>query len=59
MTPWTVTHQAPLFMGFSKQEYWGGLSFPSPGDFPDPGIEPRVPVLQADSLQSEALGIQI
>ena len=39
-TPWTVAHQAPLFMGFSRQEYWSGLSFPSPGDLPDPGIEP-------------------
>ena len=40
MTPWTVAHQAPLAMGFSKQEYWRGLSFPPPGDLPDPGIEP-------------------
>ena len=39
-TPWTVAHQAPLFMGFSRQEYWSGLSFPSPGDLPDPVIEP-------------------
>ena len=39
-TPWTVAHQAPLAMGFSKQEYWRGLSFPPPGDLPDPGIEP-------------------
>ena len=47
-TPWTVAHQAPLSMGFSRQEYWSGLPFPSPGDIPDPGIEPRSPVLQAD-----------
>ena len=39
-TPWTVAHQAPLFMGFPRQEYWSGLPFPSPGDLPDPGIEP-------------------
>ena len=40
VTPWTVAHQAPLFIGFSRQEYWSGLSFPSVGDLPDPGIEP-------------------
>ena len=40
-TPWTVAHQAPLSMGFSRQEHWSGLPFPSPGDLPDPGIEPR------------------
>ena len=40
-TPWTVAYQAPLSMGFSRQEYWIGLPFPSPGDLPDPGIEPR------------------
>ena len=40
MTPWTISHQAPLSMGFSGQEYWGGLPFPSPGDLTDPGIEP-------------------
>ena len=45
--PWTVTRQAPLFMGFSRQEYWSGLSFPSPGDLLYPGIEPRSPALQA------------
>ena len=43
-------HQAPLSMGFSRQEYWSGLPFPSPGDLPDPGIEPRSPTLQADDL---------
>ena len=39
-TPWTIAHQAPLSMGFSRKEYWTGLPFPSPGDLPDPGIEP-------------------
>ena len=52
-TLWTVAHQAPLSMGFSRQEYWSGLPFPSPGDLPDPGIEPRFPALQADPLPSE------
>ena len=47
--PWAVAHQAPLSMGFSRQEYWSGLPFPSPGDLPDPGIKPRPPALQADS----------
>ena len=51
--PWTVAHQAPLSMGFSRQEYWSGLSFPPPGDLPDPGTEPWPPALQADSLLSE------
>ena len=46
-------HQAPLSMEFSRQEYWSGLPFPSPGDLPDSGIEPRSPAQQADSLQSE------
>ena len=45
VTPWTVAHQAPLSMGFSRQEYWSGLPFPSPGDLPDPGIEPASPAL--------------
>ena len=40
VTPWTVTHQAPLSMAFSRQEYWSGLPFPFPGDLPNPGIEP-------------------
>ena len=53
---WTVTHQAPLSMGFSRQEYWSGLPFPSPGDLPDPGIEPRSPTLQADALTSAPPG---
>ena len=56
MTPWTVIHQAPLSMGFSRQEYLSGLPFPSPGDLPKPGIEPRSPVLQVDALPSELLG---
>jgi len=56
VTPWTVAHQAPPFMGFSKQEYWSGLPFPSPGDLPNPGIEPRSPTLQADTLNSEPPG---
>ena len=52
--PWTVACQAPPSMGFSRQEYWSGLSFPSPGDLPDPGIEePRSPALQADDLPTE------
>ena len=49
-TPWTVARQAPLSMGFSRQEFWSGLPFPSPGDLPDEGIEPASPALQADSL---------
>ena len=44
-TPWTVAYQAPLSMGFSRQQYWSGLPFPSPGDLPDPGIKPRSPAL--------------
>ena len=52
-TPWTVARQAPLSRGFSRQEYWSGLPFPSPGDLPDPGIEPGSPALQADALPSE------
>ena len=54
--PWTVAHQAPLSVGFSRQEVWSGLPFPSPGDLPDPGIEPGYPALQADSLPTELLG---
>ena len=53
---WTIAHQAPLSMGFSRQEYWSGLLFPSPGDLPIPGIELRSPAWQADSLLSEPLG---
>ena len=55
-TAWTVAHQAPLSMGFSRQEYWSGLPFPSPGNLPNPGIEPRSPALQADALTSEPPG---
>ena len=54
--PWAVNNQAPLSMGFSRPEYWSELPFPSPGDLPDPGIEPRSPTLQADSLLSELPG---
>ena len=52
-TPWTAAHQAPLSMGFSRQEYWSGLPFPSPADLPHPGIELRSPALQTDALTSE------
>ena len=55
-TPWTVAYQAPPSMGFSRQECWSGLPFPSPGDFPDPGIEPGSPALWADSLLWEPSG---
>ena len=55
-TPWTVADQVPLSMGFSRQEYWSGLPFPSPRDLPHPGIEPGSPTLQADSLPSEPPG---
>ena len=56
VTLWTVAHQAPLSMGFSRYEYWSGLPFSSPGDLPNPEIEPRSPALQADSLLPEPLG---
>ena len=56
LTPWTVAHQVPLSMEFSRQEYWSGLPFPSPGDLPDPGIKPGSPALQAGSLLSEPPG---
>ena len=55
-TPWTVAYQAPPSMGFSRQEYWSGVPFPSPGDLPNPGIEPRSPALEADALTSEPPG---
>ena len=55
-TPWTVAYQAPPTMGFSRQEYWSGLPFPSPGDLPNPGIEPGSPTLEADALTSEPPG---
>ena len=51
-TLWTVAYEAPLSMGFFKQEYWSGLPFPSPGDLPKPGIEPGFPTLEADALTS-------
>ena len=60
VTPWTIAYQAPPSMGFSRQEYWSGLPFPSPGDLPNPGIEPGSPAFQADALTSEppeSLGI--
>ena len=56
VTPCTVAHQAPPSIGFSRQEYWSGLPFPSPGDLPDPGISPGSPALQADALTSEPPG---
>ena len=55
-TPWTVAHQAPLSMGFFRQEYWSGLASPTPEDLPDPGIEPVSPALQIDSLPAEPSG---
>ena len=55
-TPWAVAYQAPLSMGFSRQEYWSGLPFPSPGDLPHPGIEPKSPALQTDAVPSEPPG---
>ena len=54
--PWNVTYHAPLSMGFSRQEYWSELPFPSPGDLPDPGIQPGSPALRADALTSEPPG---
>ena len=58
-TPWTVAHQAPPSMGFSRREYWSGLPFPSPEDLPNPGIEPRSPALRADALTSEPPWIRV
>ena len=55
-TPWTVACQAPLSMGFSRQEYWSGLPFPFPRNLPDPGVKPRSLALQADSLLTELRG---
>ena len=54
--PWTVAYQAPQSVGFSRQEYWSGLPFPSPEDLPHPGIEPRSPTVEADTLLSEPPG---
>ena len=59
VTPRTVACQAPLFMGFPRQEYWSRLPFPPSGDLPDPGIKPRSPALQADFLPSEPPGTPI
>ena len=56
VTTWTVAYHIPPSMGFSRQEYWNGLPFPSPGDLPDSGIEPKYPALQADALLSEPPG---
>ena len=56
VTPWAAAYQAPPFMGFSRQEYWSALPFLSPGDLPDPGIEPGSPALQVDALPSEPPG---
>ena len=56
MTPWTVAHHGILFKDFSRQEYWSGQPFPSPGDLPYPGIEPGPPAWWADSLPSEPPG---
>ena len=56
MTLWTVAHQVPLFMEFSRQKCWSGLPFPSPGDLSNPGIKPKSPTLQADSLPAEPPG---
>ena len=56
MIPWSVALQAPPSMGFPRQEYWSGLSLPSPGDPPKPGIKPGSPALQAGSLPSEPPG---
>ena len=55
-TPWTVAYQVPPSMGFSRQEYWSGVPFPSPGDLPNPGIKPGSPAFQADALTSEPPG---
>ena len=58
VTPWTIAHQAPPSMGFSRQEYWSELPVPSPGDLSDPGIEPRSLALRAEVLTSEQPGIR-
>ena len=59
VTPWTTARQAPLSMGFSRQEYWSGWPCPPPGDLPDPGIEPLSPALQVDSLSPSHLGVPL
>ena len=55
-TPWTVAHRTPLSMGFPRQEYWSGLPFPSPGDLPDPGIEPESPTFAGEFFTTESYG---
>ena len=55
-TSWTIDYQAPPSMGFSRQEYWNGLPFPSPGDLPNPRIKPKSPALQGNALPSEPPG---
>jgi len=56
VTPWTIAHQTPLSMGFSRQEYWSGLPFPSPGDLPSSRIEPKFPALAGRFFNTEPLG---
>ena len=56
MTPWTVARQAPMSIGFPREEYWSGLPFPSTGDLPDPGIEPVSPALAGKSFTAEPPG---
>ena len=56
MTPWTVAYQTPLFMEFSRQEYWSGLPFSSPGDLPNPGMEPLSPALARGFFTAEPPG---
>ena len=58
-TPWNVAYEAPLSMGFSMQESWSGFPFPSPGDLPNPGLEPGSPALQTNALPSEPPGSSI
>ena len=55
-TPWTAAYQVPLSMGFSRQEYWSGLPFPSPEDIPDPGMEPMSPALAGGFSNTESPG---
>ena len=57
-TPWTTAHQAPLFMGFPKQEYWNGLPFPFPGALPDPGIESESPTLAGRFFTTEPQALE-
>ena len=59
MTPQSVAHQAPLTIGFPRQEYWSGFPFPSPGDLPDPGIKSVSPALQAVSLSLSHQGVKV